>query len=410
MARTPAGRRSRCPRSRRRRTAAPPNRGRPRGLPEAAATSSRTRSIRATVVVPGSASRGGSIQVVASPVRSKPGSHASSRAKLLVIRPAPMSSISASASSATTSVDRMRFAVPATVRWPFSAPLNAARHAWRAGADPKMPATTTERANVKATTRPSIDTSSSRGMLAGASATKTLVAATASSRPMAAPTSDSTRLSVTSCCTIRRRPAPSDARRANSESRPLARTRSRLATFAQAISRTKPTTPRNVHSVPLTSPTTAVRSATMRRPQSLFSVGYAAASCARTVWSSPASDSSVASSARRPSAVKPRQPRLSTLSTLAVSGFQTSASARCASGMYPSRGNTPITVNASPSRTIGRPTIPGSDPSRRSQNAWLTRATRLAPRAMSPASSSRPMAGRSRRTRKNPGDAIPPRT
>ena len=63
--------------------------------------------------------------------------------------------------------------------------------------------------------------------------------------PSAPPISESTRLSVSSWRMMRRRPAPSAERTASSRVRTVARASSRLATFAQQISSTKPTTPRN---------------------------------------------------------------------------------------------------------------------------------------------------------------------
>ena len=56
---------------------------------------------------------------------------------------------------------------------------------------------------------------------------------------------DSTTLSVSSCRMMRRRPAPSAERTASSRERAVARASSRLATLAQQIRSTKPTTPRN---------------------------------------------------------------------------------------------------------------------------------------------------------------------
>ncbi len=63
--------------------------------------------------------------------------------------------------------------------------------------------------------------------------------------PIAPPISESTTLSVSSCRTMRRRPAPSADRTASSRVRTVARASSRLATFAQQMRSTKPTTPRN---------------------------------------------------------------------------------------------------------------------------------------------------------------------
>ena len=59
------------------------------------------------------------------------------------------------------------------------------------------------------------------------------------------PIMESSTLSVRSCRTMRPRAAPMAARIAISRERPIARANSRLATLAQAISRTQPTAPIN---------------------------------------------------------------------------------------------------------------------------------------------------------------------
>ena len=58
---------------------------------------------------------------------------------------------------------------------------------------------------------------------------------------------------------MRMRPAPSAERIANSRFRPVARTRSRFATFAQAMSRTRPTATANISSDDCTLPTITSR-------------------------------------------------------------------------------------------------------------------------------------------------------
>ena len=64
-----------------------------------------------------------------------------------------------------------------------------------------------------------------------------------STTPSVPPRSASNRLSVMSCANSRPRLAPIDARTASSRCRAVPRASSRLATFTQAISSTKPTTP-----------------------------------------------------------------------------------------------------------------------------------------------------------------------
>ncbi len=72
------------------------------------------------------------------------------------------------------------------------------------------------------------------------------------------PMPPSVRLSSSSSRAIRLQPAPSAARIASSCCRPSARTSSRFATFAHAISRTMPTVPMRTHSTSVRSPTQAL--------------------------------------------------------------------------------------------------------------------------------------------------------
>ena len=72
---------------------------------------------------------------------------------------------------------------------------------------------------------------------------------TPSASPMTPPITDSSTLSVSSCRMMRPRPAPIAARSATSRLRAVARTSSRLATLAHAISRTKATAALRISSV-----------------------------------------------------------------------------------------------------------------------------------------------------------------
>ena len=93
-------------------------------------------------------------------------------------------------------------------------------------------------------------------------------------RPRAPPSAASTRLSVRICTTIRPRPAPSADRRASSRARPLVRASRRLATFAQHMSRTKPTTPSSRYDVRRTSgPMRPVRSGSIVTPRPVLVAG-----------------------------------------------------------------------------------------------------------------------------------------
>jgi hypothetical protein len=104
------------------------------------------------------------------------------------------------------------------------------------------------------------------------------IATHASASPAAPPISASIRLSVSSCVTILARVPPIAARTAISRDRPSARASRRFATFAQAISRTKPTTPVSTNEVVFNSPPTiASRSGAIVTPQPLLLSGHASA-------------------------------------------------------------------------------------------------------------------------------------
>ena len=98
--------------------------------------------------------------------------------------------------------------------------------------------------------------------------------------PSAPPISASNTLSVIICRTMRNRPAPKAVRSAISFCRPAARTNSRLATFAQAISNTNPTAPKRMKSVGRVFPISCSRSETRRRLHPRFESGYCSSSLA----------------------------------------------------------------------------------------------------------------------------------
>ena len=102
----------------------------------------------------------------------------------------------------------------------------------------------TDTASVKSNTRTSILASTAISIgRGGVRASSPRVAALATASPHNPPMSEMSRLSVSSCRTSRVRLAPTDARIANSLRRARERASSRLAMFAQAISRTSATTP-----------------------------------------------------------------------------------------------------------------------------------------------------------------------
>ena len=128
--------------------------------------------------------------------------------------------------------------------------------------------------------------------------------------PSAPPTTDSTTLSVSSCRTMRPRLAPSAARTASSPVRALARASSRFATLTQQVSRTMPTTPRNMSDVSSTSPPTyASRSDSSAMPRPAFVCGNSRARPAATVPSSACAASIATPGFSRPTADQMWTPR-----------------------------------------------------------------------------------------------------
>ena len=161
--------------------------------------------------------------------------------------PAPNSSRTAVATSPMTSSPRSRPPPPVIVR--VSDPMTSADEklvAFHAGITPNSSPTQIAAPAQNATTRMSnvsvtVAGSSPRGISDGA----TSGWPRRPRMPSAPPISESTTLSVSSCRTMRRRPAPSADRTASSRMRTVARASSRLATLAQQMRSTKPTTPRN---------------------------------------------------------------------------------------------------------------------------------------------------------------------
>ena len=121
--------------------------------------------------------------------------------------------------------------------------------------------------------------------------------------PSTPPIVESTRLSVSSCRITRRRPAPSADRIASSRVRTVARASSKLATFAQHISSTNPTTPRNSidvkrRSLPITA--SCIGSIVTLRPWLV--VGNSRASAEATAPRSEVAASNVTPGFNRPTA------------------------------------------------------------------------------------------------------------
>ena len=79
---------------------------------------------------------------------------------------------------------------------------------------------------------------------------------------------------------MRQRPAPSVARIAISRRRPVARTRSKFATFAHAIKRTKPTAPKSTSNIGRALRTTASRIDNALNPLFALKLGKRSRYCA----------------------------------------------------------------------------------------------------------------------------------
>ena len=166
---------------------------------------------------------------------------------------------------------------------------------------PKSTPTSTAAAAQNATTRASKVTVTDAGRTpAGITAGAAARIAAPTAAPSTPPTAASTRLSVSNWRTTRPRPAPSAERIASSRDRAVARASSRLATLAQQMSSTKPTTPRNSIEVTRRSlPMIAWRTGTTSTPRPRFS-GTVRASSAATAVISARARSTDAPAASRP--------------------------------------------------------------------------------------------------------------
>lgn len=145
------------------------------------------------------------------------------------------------------------------------------------GTKPNTIATSIEVARVNSKILTSSPISSARGKASGIALIAVRVAHTAKSNPAAPPAQARRMLSVSNCLMARPCVAPSAARIANSRARPVERARSKLATFAQAISSTNPTAPSNTNSIGATSPTMSSLNGFTNIPVPLFTSGYASA-------------------------------------------------------------------------------------------------------------------------------------
>ena len=165
-------------------------------------------------------------------------------------RPALTKSMAASASSETTSSRRARVLLPPTApRLSAKPPPLDHPDAEMAGVSPNTRLVTIAAPAANARTWMSTVTADSRGIDDGPSSTSARTSRTARPAPAIVPSTPKTRLSISSCAISWRRLAPSAARTDNSRPRAWARASKRLATFAQAMSRTSVTAPNSAHRV-----------------------------------------------------------------------------------------------------------------------------------------------------------------
>ena len=201
-----------------------------------------------TVPVPGTGF-GSATRKVTTCCGSKPRSIALSVAKLRIVRPAPISRTSASATSPTTSVERRRAAragraargVLERRQEVDRRSAQRRREAERDAGDHRDRHRERQHAEVDADLIDSRHRDRPRG-------DEDADAHHASSDPIAPPPSAIRRLSVSICWTIRQRLAPSASRIAISRWRPSARESIMFARFAQPISRTNATAPESASS------------------------------------------------------------------------------------------------------------------------------------------------------------------
>ncbi len=240
---------------------------------------------------------GSDTRMVSRPSGRNPTGTCVSLVKLCSSRPAPTSSISVSATSAITSGPAAPRRDVARGPAPLSASTGACRPRKDDGTSPKTTPATSDTTSENASARPFTAISEPRGSPSSAERAKP-TPQNASSTPARPPASASRTLSLTSHRVRSRRLAPSATRIAASCARPAARTRSRLATFAQATSSTSPTAPINTSSGDLVLPTVRSRTGTSRRLAS----GSASVlvGCARAYACAMASTSPCACSTRAP--------------------------------------------------------------------------------------------------------------
>ena len=203
---------------------------------------------------------------------SNPGATRCSITALRTSKPAPTSSTIASEICETTSVARSRLRIVArSLRAPSrSVCCRSSREARSAGNKPKPTPHASASTVANASTGTLSVASSRRGTPKGLLCTKKRTPTAATPNPTAAPAIARMRLSVSSCATMRGRPAPNAFRTAISFRRTAPRARSRFAMFTQAMRSTRPTAPSRMSSSGRTGPTIHSRSGVAMMPPSKY--------------------------------------------------------------------------------------------------------------------------------------------
>ena len=196
-------------------------------------------------------------------------------------KPAATNSTIARATSATTRRFRARRCPPPFPVWPLPSlrlACTSGPPAKNPGATPKTTPAPIDSNSAKPSTQPSMRMSCTRGNPDGNNELSSRTPPYARNTPNVPPTKPRTTLSVSSCRTIRFRPAPSATRMPISRARVVARVRNRFAMFTQAISSTVPTDPSRTSSAVFTLPATSFCSGTTPIVHPESSAGHSFAS------------------------------------------------------------------------------------------------------------------------------------
>src|SRR5499427_5130280 len=226
-----------------------------------------------------------------------PGSTASSREKLLIIKPAPISSTIENAISATTSSDAARRTrAPALTRpGDISGAAVVSAGTPRADTSPNPSAVAALIPTAKANTPRLSRTSARPGTVTdfGISATSAREPHAAINTPITPALTARVQLSANSCATNRDRPAPSATRTAISRRRPSDLANNRFATLTHAINNTTVTAASISSSAGLVVPTSASRKDRAKYSDDWLLRGYSSASLSESDRSSTVACSSV---------------------------------------------------------------------------------------------------------------------